>query len=235
MSVSKNIDSSVKKGVYGIFRRLVDPLDQERLFAEIQDAIDRNLDITDPDRIIAPDQFDVAVNNNVFIKHARHIQKIEQNTIERIHKYIVERDFVLNTAKIKLQITSSSTVAAKKIEIESTISPEEKEQTQLRRYVFKVIDGEGAGSIWHLKPGQTYKIGRISTADICLPFQNISKQQATLYFVSESKITIVDEGSTNGTFINDETEPLQGSRSVKPGDVIKFCKKDPVILTLTIE
>lgn len=235
MSVSKNIDSSVKKGVYGIFRRLVDPLDQDRLFAEIKDTIDRNLDITDPDRIIAPDQFDIAVNNNVFIKHARHIEKIEQNIIERIHKYVVERDFVLNTAKIKLQITSSSTVAAKKIEIESAISPEEKEPTQQKRMLLKIIDGEGAGLSWPLTTGQTYKIGRISTADICLPYQNISKQQATLYFVSGSKITIVDEGSTNGTFLNNETTPLQGSRAVKPGDVIQFCKKDPVILTLTIE
>ncbi|KAA3613747.1 MAG: FHA domain-containing protein [Calditrichaeota bacterium] len=235
MSVSKNIDSNVKKSVYGIFWRFLDPLDQERLFGELKDVIDRNLDITDPDRIIAPDHFDIAVNNNVFIKHARHIKKIEQNTIDRIHKYIVEKDYVLNTAKIALQITSSSTVSAKKIDIQSTISPEEQEPQNLTQCYFKIIQGEGTGATWHLSPGETYKIGRISSAHICLPYQNISKHQATLYFISETRMTIVDEGSANGTFINDETEPVKGSREFQPGDFIKFCKKDPVIMTLTIE
>ncbi len=235
MSISKNIDSNVKKGVYGIFRRLVDPLDQERLFSEIKDNIDRNLDITDPDRIIAPDVFDIAVNNTVFIKHARHIKKIEKNMIDRIHKYVVERDFVLNTAKITLQITSSSTVAAKSIDIQGAISPEITESRQTKQFLFKILDGQGKGTTWQLSPGNTYQIGRLSTAHICLPYQNISKHQGTLYFISESKITIVDEGSANGTFINDETTAVQGSRQIQPGDIIKFCKKDPVIMSLTIE
>jgi len=49
----------------------------------------------------------------------------------------------------------------------------------------------------------------------------------------DAKITIVDEGSANGTFINNDENPIKGSLELKIGDQIKFCKTNPVVMTLS--
>ncbi|MFQ5753268.1 MAG: FHA domain-containing protein [bacterium] len=238
MGLIKTIDHVLTKAIFSIFWWFIDPLEQERLYGQLVDVMERNIDANNPDKIVAPDNFDVLVNNTVFIKHAPLIKKLESTTQERLQKYVANKDYELPQPRLKIQIISSATVSKHKADIRCWFSSEQSEiepKTGKKKTLLKIIAGQGKGKSWDLKPGNTYKIGRISSAQICLPYENISKNQATLYFMSESKITIVDEGSTNGTFINNEEEPLKGSRELKIGNKIKFCKLDPIIMALSAE
>lgn len=238
MGLIKKIDQGIRKVVFSIFWWFLDPLEPERLYGELVDVMDRNLDASNPHRLLAPDSFDVSVNNTVFIKHAHSIKTLETSIQDRLQKYTAEKDYELLEPLIKLHIISSATISKHKVEIRHRFSAQESDQKRLgdkKNYQLKVIQGQGKGSTWKLESGNTYSIGRVSTADICLPYEIISKKHATLYFMSEAKLSIVDEGSANGTFINDEEEPIKGSRELSIGNKIRFCKLDPIILTLSAE
>jgi len=234
MGLIKTIDSAIRKLIFSIFWFFINPLEQERLYGELVDIIDRNLDASNPERLVAPDNFDVLVNNKVFIKHAHSIKKLESYIKEKLRKYVVEKDYELPGSTINLQISSSATVSKHKTDIRCWFpSEDEVHKKSKAEFQLKITEGEGKGQSWNLQPGKTYKIGRLSTANICLPYDNISKNQATLYFMSDSDITIVDEGSANGTFVNDESEPLKGSRQLSIGSKIKFCRLDPIVMTFS--
>ena len=227
MGLINTIDHALKNIIYSLFWWFIDPLEHERLYGQLVDVIERNLDANDPDRLVAPDNFDVTVNNKIFIKHAHSIKKLEATVGDRLQKYVANKDYELSFPKIKIQIISSATVSKRKAQINCWFSSEDDEdggETKQRKFILKVISGEGKGLNWNLKPGNTYKIGRLSSLEICLPFDNISKKHASLYFLTENNIKIVDEGSANGTFINDETEPIKGSKKLQLSDKIKFCK-----------
>ena len=221
-----------------MFWWFLDPLEHERLYSQLVDVIERNLDANDPDRLVAPDNFDVTVNNKIFIKHAHSIKKLEAAVGDRLQKYIANKDYELSQPKIKIQIISSATVSKRRAQIRCWFSSEDDEGeigAKKRKFTLNVISGDGQGLSWDLKPGNTYKIGRLSTLDICLPFNNISKNHASLYLISEENIKIVDEGSANGTFINDEKDSIKGSRELRLTDKIKLCNLNPIVLTFTAE
>ena len=237
MSLINNIDHILKNLIYSLFWWFIDPLEHERLYGQLVDVIERNLDANDPDRLVAPDNFDVTVNNKIFIKHAHSIKKLESSVADRLQKYVANKDYEITQPKIKIQIISSATVSKRKAQINYWFSAEDESEIAIRpkQYKLKVKSGEGQGMFWNLKPGNTYAIGRLSSLDICLPFDNISKQQASLSFFTEDNIKISDQGSANGTFINDETEPIKESRRLKFTDKIKFCKLNPIVLTFEEE
>jgi hypothetical protein len=238
MGLINTIDHGLKNLIYSLFWWLIDPLEHERLYGQLVDVIERNMDANDPDRLVAPDNFDVTVNNKIFIKHAHSIKKLEITVGDRLQKYVANKDYELSFPKIKIQIISSATVSKRKAQINCWFSTDEADDevgAKQRKYTLKVISGEGKGLSWDLKLGNTYKIGRLSTLNICLPFNNISKNHASLYFLSEDNIKIVDEGSANGTFINDEVEPIKDSRQLQIIDRIKFCKINPIVLTFAAE
>lgn len=236
MSAIRAIDQGVKKVVFSLFWWFINPLEKDRLFNQITDEIERRIDVTNPRKILAPDSFEVLVNNTVFIKHAHAIKTLESVLKDRLQQYVADRDYELNRPRIQLQILSSATISKRKAEIRCWFSAADEHADaaapKAARFELKVVDGEGAGTSWPLMPGNTYKIGRHPASHICLPHDKISKHHATLYCVSENAITIVDEGSANGTFIADEPERIQGSREIKVGDKIRFCKRDPIIVTL---
>lgn len=238
MGLVTKIDHFIKKIIFSLFWWFMDPLEPDRLFSQLTDQMDRNLDANNPNRLLAPDNYDVLVNNNVFIKHAHAIKTLESSMQERLQRYAADRDYELPNPLINLQIISSATISKNKVEIRVGFNPEEEELQPVevkKGYQLKVIEGQGKGQTWKIKPGETYNIGRVSSADICLPYENISKKQATLYFMDDSRIIIIDEGSANGTFINKEDEPVKGSMEIKIGDTIKFCKINPIVVTLTQE
>ena len=238
MSLINRIDYAIKNIIYSLFWWFLDPLDQERLYGQLVDAIERNLDANDPARLVAPDNFDVSVNNTIFIKHAHSIKKLETVVQDRLQKYLANKDYELAHPKIKIQIISSATVSKRRAQIRCWFSDEEDEseiEVKQKKFFLKILSGEGKGKTWNLIPGNTYNIGRLSSLDICLPYQFISKKQAALHFLSEDNIKIVDQGSANGTFINNEKDPITGSRELRLNDKIKFGKLNPIILTLSAE
>jgi hypothetical protein len=238
MGIINVIDHAMKNAIYSAFWWFLDPLEHERLYGQLVDVIERNLDATDPDRLVAPDNIDVSVNNSVFIKHAHSIKKLENRLRDRLQKYIANKDYELEQAKIKIQIISSSTVSKRKAQIRCWFSSGEEESQHAageKKIQLRVVAGDGMGMSWDISPGRTYRIGRLSSLDICLPYSHVSKKQATLEFLPEERIRLVDEGSANGTFINDEKEPVRGSREITISDKIRLCKVNPITLTISKE
>ena len=45
----------------------------------------------------------------------------------------------------------------------------------------------------------------------------------------------LEDTEVNGTFINEETDPIKDNRELQLTDKIKFCKLNPIVLTLTVE
>ena len=187
MSLITAIDQSIKKWIYSIFWRFIDPLESDRLFSQLVDVMDRHIDANDPEKLIAPDHFQIFVNNTVFIKHAHAVKKIEAVVRDRLQKYVANKDYELAQPKIELQIISSATVAKKDADIRCWFSSEEEASKEVpaKKYTLKVVSGEGKGLSWLLMAGKTYQIGRLSSCDICLPFQNVSKKQAELKISAE--------------------------------------------------
>jgi len=238
MGLINTIDHALKNLIYSLFWWFIDPLENERLYGQLVDVMERNLDVTDPDRLVSPDNFDISVNNKIFIKHAHSIKKLESSVADRLQKYVANKDYELSFPKIKIQIISSATVSKRKAQINCWFSSDDDENggdIRQRKFTLQVISGEGKGLSWKLKPGNTYNIGRVSSKEICLPFENISKNHAALYFISEDNIKITDQGSANGTFINDETEPIKDSRELQLTDKIKLCNLNPIVLTISVE
>ncbi|MBN2008991.1 DUF3662 domain-containing protein [candidate division KSB1 bacterium] len=238
MSLITAIDHAIKNVVYSIFWWFLDPLEHERLYGQLVDALERNIDANNPERLLAPDNFDVSVNNTIYIKHAHSIKKLETAVADRLQKYVANKDYEITQPRIKVQIISSATVSKRRIQIRCWFSVEETlEETSVQRkkYTLTILAGDGKGLSWNVSPGIMYKIGRLSTLDICLPYDNISKHHASLYFLSDSDIKLVDEGSANGTFINNEEQPIKGSREIQLTDRIRLCKLNPIILAIKPE
>lgn len=235
MSAIRRIDQGIRNIIFSMFWFLIDPLDKERLLGQLKDKIERHLDINNPDIIYAPDNFEVQVNNKIFIKHAHSIKKLENILADQLQKYVADRDYELSQPRVKLQILSSSTLSKRKVDIRTWFSDDDAETVAAENdaaFEIIVVEGDGNGKSWPLDNGGTYTIGRHSSAAICLPYDKISKTQATLYFISENKITLIDEGSSNGTYIDDDDDRVDGKRDLKVGSRIRLCKQDPIVLVI---
>lgn len=64
-----------------------------------------------------------------------------------------------------------------------------------------------------------YLVGRVNFADICLPNEHVSRRHA-LIVKNDAGVTIIDLGSTNGTFVNGLR--FSGDQALMIGDVLKI-------------
>ncbi|MYS10719.1 FHA domain-containing protein, partial [Streptomyces sp. SID6041] len=75
------------------------------------------------------------------------------------------------------------------------------------------------GDTTRMTPGRVYRIGRDPTSDIVLADARASWHHAVLS-AAAGRWTLVDEGSTNGTFTDGLR--MDGPRAVGPGTVVRF-------------
>ncbi|MCU0700151.1 MAG: GGDEF domain-containing protein [Myxococcaceae bacterium] len=80
-----------------------------------------------------------------------------------------------------------------------------------------VIYGEDLGRKYDLDEGKTV-IGRSSTCEIQIDHDSVSRQHVRVS-VKGGRCTLEDLGSTNGTFVNDET--ISGKVTLRNADLIK--------------
>lgn len=83
-------------------------------------------------------------------------------------------------------------------------------------YRLKVVAGPNAGTVYPLSEG-SYSIGRQADNSIVIDSEKVSKTHCVLV-VNNQSLSIKDEGSTNGTFVNGV---LSRSRILKKGDRVK--------------
>jgi V8-like Glu-specific endopeptidase len=89
----------------------------------------------------------------------------------------------------------------------------------------KFISGALAGKEFQIKPEGEF-VGRDSTsAQVVIPDPRISKKHLWIG-VREGRVTIVDQESRNGTFVNDPKSPRVTETSLSPGDTVILGESD---------
>jgi V8-like Glu-specific endopeptidase len=89
----------------------------------------------------------------------------------------------------------------------------------------KFISGALAGKEFQIKPDGEF-VGRDSTsAQVVIPDPRISKKHLWIG-VREGRVTIVDQESRNGTFVNDPKSPRITETSLSPGDTVILGESD---------
>ena len=84
---------------------------------------------------------------------------------------------------------------------------------------FVALSGEQQGEDFRVREGQN-TIGSAPDADIVLHDTAISGKHASLRYKDE-KFTITDLDSSNGTFLNDRTDPI-AREELKDNDIIRI-------------
>jgi hypothetical protein len=84
---------------------------------------------------------------------------------------------------------------------------------------FVALTGEQKGEDFRIREGQN-TVGSAPDADIVLRDTAISGKHASLRY-KDQKFTITDLDSTNGTFLNDRTDPI-AREELKDNDVIRL-------------
>ncbi|MBX5492722.1 MAG: FHA domain-containing protein, partial [Chloroflexi bacterium] len=94
----------------------------------------------------------------------------------------------------------------------SLSSAAEDEEAHLPRMVWQV--GDGTPQTYLLTKAVT-TIGRVSGNDIILPETGVSRQHARIEY-DGTRLVVVDLGSLNGTYVNDER--VEQARELRNGD-----------------
>lgn len=122
---------------------------------------------------------------------------------------------VVNPADQGMTVDLSRTIA---------ISPE-LDTAPINYGSIKFISGVLAGKEFQIKPEGEF-VGRDSTsAQVVIPDPRISKKHLWIG-VREGRVTIVDQESRNGTFVNDPKSPRVTETSLNPGDTVILGESD---------
>jgi hypothetical protein len=70
--------------------------------------------------------------------------------------------------------------------------------------------------------GEPVTVGRAAGNRLLVDHDSVSKFHATLTFTRDNRLLVADLGSTNGTFVGRESEPIEGVREITPGTVVVF-------------
>jgi hypothetical protein len=88
------------------------------------------------------------------------------------------------------------------------------------------------GEVVRVAPGTSVRLGREASpiADVCP--DNVSRHHADVR-ADSTRVVVIDAGSVNGTFLNDQRLPPGEPRPVLPGDTIRLAADPPFLLHVT--
>lgn len=69
------------------------------------------------------------------------------------------------------------------------------------------------------------RVGRDTSLELPLDAETVSQHHATLFLEADGELYVVDAGSTNGTYLEQERLPAGERRHVPPGSQLSFSKK----------
>lgn len=231
-------------GVYTVInqkiKKLIEPgwiyssVNQDRLIQRLSETIDKNLQ-KDRGAFIAPDRFEVYVNNSVFqeAKHASKIRPLEENLANAVKRHIETQGYAVFQPEFSVILKADALLDKRDINLRCLFS-EGDELVYLERkkqFVLSIISGTGLGQSWTLVPSNVYIIGR-ENADIEIDQDTVSMHHAKLEVSRDGKITITDTGSQNGTFVDDEETSITQPRALKSGNRFQLCRLNPVVFKL---
>ena len=137
-----------------------------------------------------------------------------QTRIEQMAQRIAQQDAQLATlqaeAAERMSLTAFASGESRRHEAAPTRRPEIEEPSLL-----KPLDHDASPIALNRK---TMTVGRTRDCDICVPSALVSRDHARI-FVRGGKVVLVDVGSINGCFVNDQ---MVRKHTLRDGDVLRF-------------
>ncbi len=93
---------------------------------------------------------------------------------------------------------------------------EEEEEIEEKEYILE----SALGDIIHLIEGEN-RVGRSASNEIHIPAEKISRHHARLLIAGDN-LELIDLGSTNGSFVNDDRLEKNQPVALNPGDEVRF-------------
>ncbi len=227
MGKMTHFNEGIRKWIEKGFRRRYGILEEDRLLAELLDEWSKPYDK------FAPDRFEVRVHSALYHDAFRGSEEKVQLLQTKLEKELLEtaqRQLLpLKTLRITVVIKGSSLIAKGAFQISSRVSRDNEIMTIVKppEYYLQV-----QGKKRKLEIGKSYAIGRGKECQIIIARDNISRRHALLELTANEELYLSDLESRNKTFLNDNTEPINGRVRVKPGDVIRLAKENAVRLTI---
>ena len=86
------------------------------------------------------------------------------------------------------------------------------------------VSGVLLGKRWNI-PGHGLSIGRDPDSDVVVTDSRVSAKHAQIR-PRQGSVIVVDAGSTNGVFLNDIHNRIEGETALKPGDLVMLSATD---------
>ncbi len=86
-------------------------------------------------------------------------------------------------------------------------------------------EGNALGQSWNVQQGANLvgRLGAVAGADIELPHATVSSRHATIHAAAHpGRMVLKDQGSTNGSFVNDTALQPDEQRELRDGDRVRF-------------
>ena len=235
------LNDRIKKAFQQGFRMIYSSLDVERLYDELQDALcnPNNQRNQKSGKTIAPDRFDVFVNNAVYNKTFRgdqqKLEKLQYALEQELANRAREVGLSIINPRMRIQIIASANLRPSEIKVLARVSEGDEIATQIKTpgFVLNVIKAEEKHQPWKLEPGNSYLIGRSAdNCDIYISQKTVSRVHALIEVSISGELYLMDKGSTHKTYINQELEPIHGKVKLESGSYIRLGKLNPVVLKI---
>jgi HD-GYP domain-containing protein (c-di-GMP phosphodiesterase class II) len=84
------------------------------------------------------------------------------------------------------------------------------------------VSGAIKGKVWHSE--HLLRSGRLSSLEIVLDDSSVSRKHAEVRVGNDGSWTVIDLGSTNGTYVNAQRLPSNQEQTLKARDIVQFGK-----------
>jgi hypothetical protein len=203
----------IERAFANMFPSDLEPAQIARKLVATMEARTQSIEST----MIAPDRYAVYVNPVDYLRLFPHKSYLEGEWSALLADVAGRVGIRFASGSPHVELHEGAGVVAGAIEIE--VQDGEKSR-QPAEFVLQVIKGMPLGEQFRVT-GAT-RVGRNRQCDIFLVDPSVSRNHA-LFDVHDGRLTIVDEGSSNGTFVNGERV---GRRALQPGDVVALGKTE---------
>lgn len=232
MSLLSRWEKRLESLVEGLFTRTFKgPLHPVEIAKQLGRAMDAG-QTPSVSRTYAPNAFTVVLNPQDHEGLAGFQDALVAELVAYLQEHAEGRDYTL-VGPVRVHIESSETIEPGKVHVQArTVSgppaatgePTEVADTRVyrmsgtpRRAALVVVEGEPRGATVSLT-AHAAVVGRREGCDIVIRDPNVSREHLRIERTAEGTL-VVDLGSTNGTFVNDERV---SRRLLRPGDRIRI-------------
>ncbi len=223
------INNRIKDSLDRIFRRIADPLEYNNLKISLVDYLD-GITICLPEGVNAPDRISIFVNPVLLRKHRRVLKAKKDDLESSLLEHYRSKELKIINPMLTVEFEPDPMLGLRSLHFESAVSTLDQIKTVLleRSCSINCLSGEYKGKTWTLQSKKKLTFGRHKLSNIEFTNRKISREHASLEMDKMGRIFITDTGSSNGTFINNDSVPLKGRKQLKSNDRFSLCAESGI-------